>query len=148
MTKKAFGWESVLPDIGARFKEIRIALDMNQEEFSRELNLTRSTISLLETGKNGPGLDTLYRLAAKYDINLNFLLLGKGPRSFSKVEGTVIDGVSVSLNDQDREFLAYYFASPIVRLETLSKFNKIMSLDDKLIKKDIERNAKGEKPKG
>lgn len=62
---------------GKRIKDIRNELNMSQEAFALELNITRQYLSLLERGLRSASIDLLVEIADKYDCSLDYLVLGK-----------------------------------------------------------------------
>jgi len=65
-------------DIGVRFKEIRCKLKLNQTEFSNKINVTQSAVSQIEKNIISPSSDVLINISNTYNVNLNWLLTGKG----------------------------------------------------------------------
>lgn len=60
--------------IAENIKTLRLALAMNQREFSDELGVTASMVSLYETGARSPGYKTCRKLIAcakKHGIKLS-----------------------------------------------------------------------------
>jgi len=63
--------------VAERFRKTRIDLDMNQQKFAEELNVSQSVISDIERGHREPSRPILVHLAEKYEVDLNWLLIGK-----------------------------------------------------------------------
>ncbi len=61
-----------------RFKEIREKIFKTQTEMATALGVTRQAISSIEQGKTKPSYDLLFLLINQYNINLNYLIDGKG----------------------------------------------------------------------
>ena len=61
-----------------RFKELRKKLNISQKILAEKLGIPVTAVSKYETGKIKPSSDILGRLIAVYDININWLLTGKG----------------------------------------------------------------------
>lgn len=64
--------------IGTRFKKLREHLELSQEKFSRQFNITQQTYSLIEKGKRLPNIKTVMILSDNFNVNLNWLISGKG----------------------------------------------------------------------
>jgi len=73
-----------------RLKEFRTALNMQQGEFAREMNVLQQQLSKYERGENKPSADFLVKLAQKFGLNLNWLLLGRGAMFLEDCEGEII----------------------------------------------------------
>jgi transcriptional regulator with XRE-family HTH domain len=63
--------------IGKRIKELRLDRSMTQDELAERLHVTRQTVSAWECGKANPDVDTLTRLAAVFETDINLLLFGE-----------------------------------------------------------------------
>lgn len=63
---------------GQRIKKIRQALNLSQEEFGETFGIKKQFVSLLEKDKTFLNNDKLIKLAVKYKISPNYLLLGIG----------------------------------------------------------------------
>ena len=64
--------------VGKRLKEIRSTLDSSQTHMAKTLGIAQSTLSQIESEHSQPSFDVLNRLAARYAVNLNWLVLGTG----------------------------------------------------------------------
>lgn len=58
-------------------KELRMSVNMTQEELAKKLNVTRSTISMWETGNSFPRTDKLFLLAQLLNCTVDELLSNK-----------------------------------------------------------------------
>lgn len=63
---------------GNRFKKIRQLKDFKQEEIARVLGLTKQSISNIENDKTFVSKDVLCKLVIDLNVNLNYLIAGKG----------------------------------------------------------------------
>ena len=63
---------------GSRFKELRLKLNLSQEEMGQIFNLTKSYISLVERDKSQLSADSFKKLFLDYKVNLNWLIAGEG----------------------------------------------------------------------
>lgn len=64
--------------INERIKKIRKILKLNQAELGRNLNIDKSSMSKIETGRLNLNYEGLQKLHQLYSVNLNWLLCGKG----------------------------------------------------------------------
>lgn len=53
-----------------RIEEIRKAKGIKQEDFARELNVSRQTISSLENGRYNPSILLAYKVAQYFDLTI------------------------------------------------------------------------------
>ena len=62
---------------GARIQQLRARNGYTQEEFAKMLNIDRSNLSRIESGKRGCSLDLLVQLSDLFDVSLDDLVLGE-----------------------------------------------------------------------
>lgn len=63
-----------LNKIADRLKEIRAELKLSQEKFGQKLLVSQDTVSLWETGKSLPSVETIILICEKYEISADYLL--------------------------------------------------------------------------
>jgi len=68
---------------GKVLREAREATGLSQESFAHAVEMDRTTISLLERGKQSPTVETLWKLSAYLDVAPS-ALLGRLERSVGK----------------------------------------------------------------
>ncbi|MBO1624572.1 helix-turn-helix domain-containing protein [Bacillus arachidis] len=56
-----------------RIKQIRIDHKMNQEQFGKEVDLTKGTVSKFENGKAFPGRETIEKIAKRFNVTVDYL---------------------------------------------------------------------------
>ena len=61
-----------------RIKELRKRLGVNQEEFGERIGITKSSVSLLESGKNTPSKQTVQLMCKEFHVDENWLKTGEG----------------------------------------------------------------------
>jgi transcriptional regulator with XRE-family HTH domain len=64
--------------IGNRLKEVRAYLNIKQKDFADVLETKRSIYCKYETNVCYPAIDIMINLNRIYNINLNWLIAGKG----------------------------------------------------------------------
>lgn len=70
-------------------KKIRLDRGLTQDEFSKELNVTRQTLSRWETNRSYPNLDTLVSISNSFNVSLDFLLKGEHNIMVEKISNDV-----------------------------------------------------------
>jgi transcriptional regulator with XRE-family HTH domain len=58
----------------SRLRKLRNDKGLSQEQFSKKIGVTKSTISLYETGDNVPDIKTFTKIAEYYQVSFDFLL--------------------------------------------------------------------------
>jgi len=58
------------PDIGARIRELRVARGLTLRALAREVGVSASLISQIETGKSQPSVSTLYAITTALKISI------------------------------------------------------------------------------
>lgn len=69
-----------------RIKTIRKKKHLSQEEFGTAIGITRSSVSLLESGRNNPSEQTIKLICQEFNINELWLRTGQGEPE-KKLEG-------------------------------------------------------------
>lgn len=60
--------------IGNYIKELRCKNNLMQEELAKKIYVTNKAVSRWESGKNIPGIDTLYLLSKELNVSVNDIL--------------------------------------------------------------------------
>lgn len=60
-------------EIKDRLKQIRIDSKLSQEQFGKEVGLTKGTVSKFENGKAFPGRETLEKVSKKFNVTIDYL---------------------------------------------------------------------------
>lgn len=61
-----------------RIKKVRKYFGLSQDSFAKKIGITRSSVSLLESGKNNPSEQTIKLICKEYGINEIWLRTGEG----------------------------------------------------------------------
>ncbi len=83
-----------------KLKELRQSLGLTQNKIAEQLNISRSTIAMYETGASEPDNETLTKLADIFNVTIDYLL-GRDDLQQSKkgikipVLGTIPAGVPI-----------------------------------------------------
>ena len=57
-------------DIGRKIKHLRIENKLSQEQLAENVNMSREHISCIERGKNMISIDSLYKIAKFFKVDL------------------------------------------------------------------------------
>ncbi len=79
--------EKYTEGLGKRIKMVRQHLIISQSEFGKAIGKRHVDISKYERNEILPNAETLCRIFAKYDVNINWLLSGLGQMFIDKVPG-------------------------------------------------------------
>ncbi len=60
--------------LGQRLKELREKANMTQNDLAKKVNLSQQTIGHYEVGRAKPDIETLDKLAAIFDVSVDYLL--------------------------------------------------------------------------
>lgn len=63
-----------------RLRELRTARGMTQDDFAKASGLTRSAVSMYESGRREPNFEVLETIADFFNVDMNYLL-GKDEKS-------------------------------------------------------------------
>lgn len=67
-----------MSSIGERMRYIRKLHNLNQQNFSKQINISQGRLSEIEKNLCKPSADTLISISRVYGVNLNWLLLEVG----------------------------------------------------------------------
>ena len=129
-------------DMGSRLKEIRRHLKVQQKKMAKTLEVQASYLCDIEAGKGNPGPDFFIKLSSQYNINLHYLLMGSGemfirtgPQKVKTEEFDISDGIDTI------EKVAWLFEKSLFfKSMVLGACNKILFIDEEIIRKDIKKN--------
>ena len=81
--------------MNARFKRVRLNANLTQDEFAQRLAIGRSSVSLIESGRNTPSPQTQRLICQEFNVNPEWLLTGEG-EMYVKPDNTV-EGLAAEL---------------------------------------------------
>ncbi len=92
-----------------RIKLIRKNAKLNQEDFGKRIGITKSSVSLLESGKNNPSEQTVQLICSEFEINKEWLLYGDGgiENMYLPPDARFLKRVG-SLGSEKNEFKKFY----------------------------------------
>jgi transcriptional regulator with XRE-family HTH domain len=139
---KSINNETKADSFGSRVRKIRESLHLLQTDFAAKINMHSSYLSEIETGTRKVGQKIILKIAAAYNVNLNWLLMGKGPMFIED------DATQDNLKWEDfgeqvqdmKELFEYCKESKLVRLHITAYTKKFLLKYEELIKKDINKN--------
>ncbi|KUO06282.1 helix-turn-helix domain-containing protein [Streptomyces caeruleatus] len=76
------------PPLGARIRQVRLARGMSLRALAREVGVSASLISQIETGKSQPSVSTLYAITTALAISVEALFDAGEPAAVSPLQGT------------------------------------------------------------
>lgn len=89
--------------MGIRLKKIREALHLKQSELGAVFDCSYAFISAVENDKSKLSVENLIKLLVKYDVNINYVLAGKGNMFNEPLEDTKEEEMKKWFNDMLRE---------------------------------------------
>ncbi|MDQ1353831.1 MAG: hypothetical protein QG657_4138 [Acidobacteriota bacterium] len=130
-----------LEEFGQRIKAVRRRLNMTQKEFGEAVDLSVSFISDIESGRSKACLDFFFNLARKFNINLNYLILGEGEiiDTESKHHSMSHKKVGQSINSIS-ELIWYTERSPMMLHTILGFASRFIHENREYLIKEIEES--------
>lgn len=105
-----------------RVKKLRKQLGLSGEKFGEPLGVTRTAISLIESGKNKLTEQMLKLICSVYHVNENWLRTGEGDMFISS-DQISLDDMIKDADPLDRDIFKAYFSIPKdIRQEALQYF--------------------------
>ncbi|CAH1195861.1 HTH-type transcriptional regulator Xre [Paenibacillus plantiphilus] len=65
--------------MGDRLRELRLRMNISQEEVSKQIGITRSAYSHYEINNRQPVYETLKKLAVLFNVSLDYIIGGEAP---------------------------------------------------------------------
>lgn len=89
-----------------RFKELRKSLNMTQSEIGSVIGITKSTVSLIESGKQNLTERNMQTLTKELDVNPLWLKTGEGDM-FLSIKADLVDQLAkeYKLDDTSKELI-------------------------------------------
>lgn len=98
-----------------RIIKIRNILKLQQKQFADGLSISKSIINMIEKGERKPSRELLIKLADRYNVNITWILLGKGSIFIENdyKEVTISEAIPILkelsyLNEDDRKKVLDY----------------------------------------
>jgi transcriptional regulator with XRE-family HTH domain len=139
--KKEIIDENKKKKIASRIKQVRKVLKLKQKELASRLDVSGATLCETEAGKHYPGCEFLINIHRVFNVNLDFLLFGKG-KMFSETEGweKTFGGIEdlAWIDDEIRNFLYYFERSSILRHHMLIQFKTLLLKEKDLIETELK----------
>ncbi len=88
--------------IGLRLKDVRAQLNCSLEAFALQLGLSPSHLCNMERGHRLPSTGLLIRLGRDYDVNLDYLLLGRTDAPQGRLRFRTDEELLAALNEAPR----------------------------------------------
>lgn len=97
-----------------RIKEIRIKNKLSMEKFGERIGITKSSVSLLESGRNNPSEQTLKLICKEFSVNYEWLVTGEGkPEKDLDIDfGDMCADIGINDPKAKEAILKYYELSP------------------------------------
>lgn len=71
---------------GKHIQQLRIQHGHTQEEFAKTLNIDRSNLSRIESGRRGCSLDLLVQISSIFGVTLDYLVFGQNKPDWVTVD--------------------------------------------------------------
>lgn len=84
-----------------RIREVREHFGLSMEKFGSRIGIGKASISLLESGKNNPSIQTIALICREFGVNEQWLRTGEG-KMFEQTRASVLDRLSTEY-DLSRE---------------------------------------------
>ncbi|MCP5054884.1 MAG: helix-turn-helix transcriptional regulator [bacterium] len=138
------------PMVGQRIRRLRSTLNLSQKQLAAKINAAPSNLSEIEAGKSKPGFNVLMRLISTFDVNANWLLLGRGEMFWKP--GTEDEVGTFDFGEQTdnvRQMLKLFKSSPLVKISIMAFAQKFLLTHEAIIQLDIqkEKEKKGHEGK-
>lgn len=126
-------------EIGKRIKQIRKSLGLKQEEFVRNLNISTTSISEIETGKFNPNIELLANMAKVYNVNLYYVMFNEGDMFIDAALSFHQNKKKYAVDVEDvRDFFYYFERSSIFQYEVMKFFKTKLLREKEIFQEEID----------
>lgn len=94
--------------LGLRIRELRLAKNLKQGELADMLNMERSNLTRIESGKQRPNDDNLEKLALTFDVEIKELF---DFNHLVKTKEELIDNINTILPKLDKQEVLFIYKS-------------------------------------
>ncbi|MFA6403105.1 MAG: helix-turn-helix transcriptional regulator [Salinivirgaceae bacterium] len=89
-----------------RFKEIRNYFNESQSSFAEKLGIKQGHVSAIEIGHNNVSINIMLKLFEVFNIDLNWLISGKGNMFYKTGERIDLDDIILRLAEYKKELMS------------------------------------------
>ena len=110
-----------------RIREVREHFGLSREKFGARIGIGKTSISLLESGKNNPSVQTVALICREFGVNEHWLRTGEG-EMFEQTRETVLDRLAAEYSlDKEQVSVIENFLdlSPQERTLFLTQMRKV-----------------------
>lgn len=114
--------------INERVKEIREALELNQEAFGEKIGLVKSGVSNIESGRRSVNDRIIKLICQKFYVNEEWLRTGEG--KIFKTEDDLYEALINAMDeidDTDKKIILEYLRLPREHKEVFKSFFKVIA---------------------
>lgn len=122
-------------NICLRIKEIREQKRLKQERFAEIIGIRQGFVSSIEKGKK-PSLETMFKIASAFDVNLTWLLTGEGEMLKSAAQSTQQHAENNIVVEIDKMKMEIGYLKKIIILS--DEHNKQLQINVATLLKQIE----------
>ncbi len=132
---------NVLREIGHKLRKFRETLKLTVSQMADGIGNERTGYIRYEQGKTPAKLMTLYKLAEKYDLSLDWLIRNKGPMYYKEKEIKEAKPITTldSLPNDIKELLDHMEKVPLLRYEVLAFFLKFKDKNKEMVANAFEK---------
>ena len=95
-----------------RLKMIREESEMSMAAFGKEIGVSSASVCQFESGKRNPSRQTIMFLCDKFDVNMDWLMTGNGPKYIENAtENKTAAWVTKELSNQADSFQKRFLAA-------------------------------------
>ncbi len=137
--------KSLMKDIGYKLRKIRESQKYRTGEMAAAMNTWQSTYSRHEKGETPLNILSLYQMAKRFNISLDWLILNEGPMYRNKKETQQTPETkphSLEILGEDAEELLEHMANiKLLRYEIFVYFQKFKNTHKDLVESEMTKDT-------
>lgn len=112
-----------------RIKKVRKSNNLSMEKFGERIGITKSSVSLLESGKNSPSEQTIKLICKEFNVSYEWLTEGTGEmeENIDQATMTRIDAIMTGENEIAKNIFKAFSKLDKSEWELLEKIIKTVS---------------------
>lgn len=127
--------------VPARIKTAREQLKLSQREMAKQMGISSSYFSEIESGKKKPGAEFLIKMACLFNISSDYLLHGKGNMYMPQGAIDIEDGFDFDRELKDMDSLFWLMRrSNFLENTVMGYAAKVIHENKRLIKLGVEKH--------
>ena len=124
-------------DLADRFRALRNKVNLSQKDFAQTIGVSQSVIAEIERGSREPSRSVLVAIAEKYQISLDWLLLGVGSGDVAqRKEDPEVEALKKEIAEMEDTIRALEAENKEISRELLDRMRQLVDVQSRQLGTD------------